>query len=1478
MATADLQNFMETRLAVLTPGIDLSPGSPAQTLVIGPLLQKLGTDPMTTDIDAFITDRFAQEFPDIYAEDPSVVRDLFIKPLILLLEPFKREVNIIKVNSSFQNPDLLSEAEAAALAANLFITRETGSYATGTVRCFFQNPRTVQVDVTTRFFTSSGLSFFPVTSLGITAESMTFNISGSQFYFDIPVKAEKQGSEYNLAISSITGSDGVLDAVSVTNLVAFTNGQSQVDVSTFARNAGNSLSERSLTVGRGIAARILSRFQNQVRAVQAIGAGDPEMQRDVLTALHPGNNWITGQVFFYTTTNADDRYSLAFVRARTVEGSVQDVPNVGDFVYVFRGLAVAEGARTLKFPITQVIDVSGPSGPYVAGYLLLIDSSAAEDFTTAGVYEGGCSRRGTVVVSMDDGEHTYRDGELHIGGRTDAFIRPVTQDGSTVTIARVMDMAIAESGRIEGSKLVTCGVDGVLAHNYVYDSSKNYILSGVKPGHYIVILQGSDVGAYRIGAVGGTFLHLEKNLTASESELRYVILPFATMNLFEPRIERLPFADSTAGDLSTVIGSKNFSLGGTNLLDFGTVLGDTLEVVSGDAAGVYKILAFDPLSGGRGVVVDAAAPATTTNSKYKVYSKLTGAERPLVRIKSIDLLDSSQQPSGVSVPPAESVGSIALSKFVGARKLGSSARNSGFVLPALGNLYEGVATDYLVTTNVPAATGDRRFSLGFDEAFGVYKSMEFQDGGQAELDFKNSSDTVPRWFVATAEVVNNPVNNPPVQFQAGHVLHLKTGANAGDYLIQQVYNFQYTDALSKKINISFVKIYDRFKTDPLREVFDFLYEAEVAGAGGVAIPHLDNVSGTTQFPSYFTDIYDSIGTRLAQALAFYGSISPQADDLQTIFESVASSEYEVGTPANGVVRSFYTEPVEVELGIEESERLSIFRDIKDSRQSFRPAISTPPLQILPLREGSDVTSPLDYPRGITVSGTTITVSEDDTATLFNLGVKKGDVLTIHPEILLYSVPQQQGVVRTVKGSAIVESPSNSFFPSLLGNLLFIDDGTDSGGYLITECVDSAHIKLDRPLKVTTPTILASGSLGHWGYQGGQNKLVDASSQFNLAHINKYLTMYGVVGYQGSYKISAVTSATEVVLDRTAPSGLGNFPAYDASGANGVAHWVITDAPPSLSDIKKVGNGTTTYGAKSIRLYLSQSQRSVIDSVTPSPTNSQAELVDAVSEGLRQPFSITRKNVRRVTPSEMQSNRQGGFFFFDQHVISLSSGEAANLAEGSYLLPDEGTVVGNGYRLVTKNKNLSYSMREDVSLLLPNNILPPGLRDDFSNRVRILEGAVRINYERSPEVQQVQEFADTPEEKPLSNDFLVRHFLPAYVSFEAQYAGGSKSSVIYADMQAYVEGLEVQEPLDVSELTDFISQRGGNPVTPTTAYALTHDQNRKRWLTLSQNQLGGILEDVPYEGTTRTAFYRMGRLVSPEDSETTINERVTLDQS
>ncbi len=1553
MASTDLQAFLESRLQALDPTIDLDAGSPAQVQFIEPVLKYLGTDPFETDIDSFITDRFAQEFPDVFSGDPGVVRDTFIKPLILLLEPFKRETESVKRNQSLQDPTILSDDDADALVANVFDERDPGAFAIGVGRIIYPNPTTVQIEITNRFFTADGLGFFPTNPVSITAEEMAFNRVGAQYFMDVSLKAEQEGAEYNIDVDILSGVDGVFGAVRITNPQKFTSGAAKVDTPTFIASAREALNERSLVTRRGATARLNDNFQTELRAIQVIGAKDAEMERDVLVALSPGQQWITGRVTFWK--------QMALVTARTIEGEETDIPVPGDTLYAYLSKtdfpALPQPSRFVRLNVEEVI--VGPlsiAAPYQSMYLVRWSGEfpTGVTITDGAGFEGGFSRKGTVHVSSVPNigavDITAPNGEIHIFGHTDFYVRPILQPSSTSVFEGLTD----SDSIVERLTLQTFGTSS--EKNKVGDPGSptmDFILSGVQVGNLLSIETGDDIGVYVITKVTSSNLYLSANLVSSQSGIRYRIIQDIKVDPFEPKILKFPFGGILANDLQTTIGSNVFHLLSNDVLGFGAAVGDILRVTSGILAGDYTITGFDPVLGGQGPLMDRVASATVSGVTYEIFTSLERVERPLVRIKELLLLDSSKQSTGIAIPPADPVGIVPVCDFSSARIRGSSQRFSGFVLPSLATT---AFTTFLSGGPVAAPSGDRRYSLGFDTPVGWYFPMQFPDTTYAEFDYHanptaGTGDALEpaSYFVAVSEAEADAENFPPIDPKPGESLSINNGPNKGSYLIKDVIKFKHKlTGPSRTVWTYFIKVYDRFPTDVLGQLLDFLND--VGGAAAVtALP----VTGSVAYPGFFQGIYNSLGTKLNAALTILGVPSPpSAVVLQAAVDQLHFCEYEWGDPARGVLRSFFSSPTLFQQHTGDVDPTEyVFKTDVGEVLKYRPDLHRYRKQeIIPARLTADA-EPRDYPRdldiaitltytaqtanftigkklkgmssgatgtilldsdsgatgtltlinvigtfttseiivddntipgsataGTTTQTQTVSFTDPGRAPIFSLGVVPGDTLSVHEEVFFHgSDSSRQTALQTLAGSTQVTAPTTSgniFTADMVGDLLFIEEGLDKGSYRVVKFIDGKNVLIDKSMLESTPTVLAQGQLTSWGHDGVDNKLTSPAFNFT-PYTGKFVTIYGMsFDFQGSYEITSQPGLGDTYITKPAP----DFPGTPIMHSEVDAHFVITESPADLP--AHIRDGTELYALRPIRVYEAFPKDIKIDSVVFNNLSVSRAIINvspSLVNGYQQPFRIYRDGVRRVTPSEMELLPFGPLFYFDTETVSYSPHDTANLKEGSYLTVSDGSYESLGFRHFPDDRTLTYSMEETGFIHVSPRILPVGSTDSQDNFLNLLGSSIQVSYEQSDLVKKIQEFANSAQDRVTSASILVRHFLPAYVSYDCTYTGGSAPSVIAEDVINYIDNLPVETPIDVSEVQALIDGRGGNPITPSFVQTLIHDWSRKVWLEFSDNELGGTVTKVPYDGTPRVSFFVPGPDASGQDPLPT-GERVNLTRS
>lgn len=1192
MASADLQRFLEDRLLALEPNIDLSPGSPAQTKFIDPVVTYLGTDPFETDIDKFILDRFAQEYPDLYAADPGALRDLFVKPLQLILEPFKRETQSIKRGQSLADPSQLSDDDADALVANVFDSRDQGGYAVGQARAYFPNPTSVRIEVGNKVFSDSGLNFFPTNPVSISAELMVFNREGTLYYLDIPVRAEKAGADYNLDVASVAGIEGVPNVVRCTNLKKFSGGSERQDNTTFVSAAETSLTERSLANRRGTVARLNTVFKGQLRAVQVTGAKDPEMQRDILGATSPGHAWITGTVDFYK--------DIAYVRARTIEGSVAAVPVPGDTLYLYlfdpaAGSNPDQQDRFIRLQVEELLFSQDVAPSYQWAYLVRWSDAFGNLSRVLGSgyqtyldslpksYEGGFSKKGTVKISSlpDIGQTDFDvpNNEVHVFGRADVFVRPTTQDSTKVVIDGVYDLGKQGHSTanphfyVEQPHLTTLSGSNFVSDADGFDFSKN----GVEIGDLISLEDGADAGLYVVGSVSTVpaGLYLNRKL-ANSGTVRYRIMKDIRLNPFEPRISKFPFGEATQRDLNSTIGEKLVTFTQNDLLTYNAKAGDTLRIVDGPDAGDYVIESFDPSLGGKGVYLDRELTATSSAIPFEVFTPLSPVERPLVRLRELLLLDSAKQSTGLTIPPADPVAVAPTSSFTSAKVLGQSQVQSGYVLPDLSGLLVYASAGSPPLEDHAALAGDRRYSMDFDQPNGTYISVIFPDGSQAELDLRSDSSGKTSFFLATTESFNDPVNYPPVSPKAGECLTLKEGPNKGSYLIRAVHKFKYKVDADKTAYVYFIQIHGSFPVDPLKQVVNFL-KADGTATGLEVVPG----SFPLAFPGFFTNFYDNLGTGLASALG--GASPPSSAELQAVVESLSACSYEWGMPARGVLRSYFREPTLFEQYTADADKVTTYTFQTNTKEKvlFRPDPTRYQKQeMLPARLTSDA-QPTDYPRDI-VAEYVVPIASATTPVDVGSWVKgstskaEGEVVSIAPNgsLILINV---SGTF--INGETLLGDPAGSLVagptPGYINSVRFTNSTRPSifssgiqEGDVLTLHEEIVSLTGSKMKQLVVKSVAGSQQVTALAYP-------DPAGPFETAHVGALLFI-SEGDETGGYRITKFVDGWNVLLDRA----LGTTSTVAAkTGVDGLYYF---DGTLNIMGAKP---GTTPFGNEDVGSYI-----------------------------------------------------------------------------------------------------------------------------------------------------------------------------------------------------------------------------------------------------------------------------------------------------
>jgi len=645
MATVEeLRLFLQERLRAMDSTIRLEDGSPASVQVVEPTVRRFTPDALETDFEAFAKARLTQEFPSMITEEGSAIVDLVMKPMQILLEPFVREIRAIRRNQSLLDPSVLNKDEADALLGNIFVRRRTGDYSKGTVRAYFTNPVSANIGGSNTAFTATGLRFRPVTPQSITSESMIFNTDGGLYYFDVTYVAEGVGRSYNVAPNAIIGITNLPAATRVRNLRKFESGLNEETTLEVVSRGEQSIGERSLTTVPGIVSRLYDQFED-LRILNVVGFNDAEMQRDVITGGNLGVPLSYG-VDGATADDGDaDGYTPYFDSAVGAFTSLLGPAGSDASGYVLTAWMMKAGdLQPIDYDLKEVVSATRVA---IADTYTGDDRIPEPQTTVTWVV-----RKRSLTLSDVPGGILFPDvggitvdvpeDEIHVGGCTDMYVAGNATETAT--------LAISIFGTYEPAiRAKTAATFGPADRSVDLTSMTNVDFLKVIVGKSSVrLMSGADTGTYRIISstwVGPSTIRLEvdRELTATDSAILFDVADSVDIGLTEPK-EVL----TSGTDLRTYAGANIVDTGsGKTWTDFGITTDHILEILNGDDAEEYSI----NLVSGSVLTLAATLSQTADPIQYRVLRKQDEAiNLPLMRVKSVERLDSNLEPTGDFVP------------------------------------------------------------------------------------------------------------------------------------------------------------------------------------------------------------------------------------------------------------------------------------------------------------------------------------------------------------------------------------------------------------------------------------------------------------------------------------------------------------------------------------------------------------------------------------------------------------------------------------------------------------------------------------------------------------------------------------------------------------------------------------------------------------------------------------------------------------
>ncbi len=1330
MGIRDIELFVRERAALYDANIDASPGSPFDKQVTQPLVRRLGLDPFTVDLPTFLNDRLSQAFPDLAVDEGDAITDTLIKPATILWDPIAREVKRI-ANISFRDPTTLTTDEAESLGGNFFDDRGRGEFSRGSVRIYFTSPQNVSVSPVNFCNSKGGLKFVPTGVQSIRTQEMILNLdTEGLYYFDVNLIATVPGAAYNIGPNEISSIANLPTAVRVRNLRRFSFGEDEESVVEYAGRLKQSLSERSLVTLRGASAKILDAFPD-INRLNVVGFNDPEMQRDVLKGGGLGPIVAAG-VQGIPVPDSEGK-------ARTRRFAVNDLDtdffasisgDVSSWVLtVFQAFGTTPVVKDLTVrAIISANEIDVEEQVFVYSTTPRPWMLRKRELTLSGI-PGGIlfpdSQNGTVSIP---------DGEVHIGGAFDVHVRGTGFEESTIAIDNVTD----DKPLFKGSELeVAAGPvvvlnDMVLGSTYEEgDATFKTLQNAALYAYSLQILEGVDAGTYRILEVVQVSgqppqLTVDPEPTNPGASLyRWRLFDDINIDLINPKETRIE-----GEDLRTVQGSDIVdTVSGINFNDYGVVQGDVLRIADGPDAGDYT-LADDPIAPSFDKLqLDRQLTQSSSDLQYVIFRPNTtgGVQRPFIRVTKIELLDSSNQPIGTTIPYAKPVDIQTRAFQNPTRGIKHDIRDA-----RLGLLSREAETGIFVN----ATSGDTLiFHVnGVDHTFILGATAP--DVDTVVADINNQMFALAGVTQFAVKVSTNFFGIRPVYADVALV-----GGSGRAPLFGNTEYRSVRDIRSKDVDdLNLFGSGWSLLTPEIDTVsrLDVVQVLDGNNAGYYEAPFYIDLNMAMDFP--FTD--PSLALVISDSETFKG------------FAPEVVRRVQIGARSIGSARVYFLEPTSFE--VDDESRFLITTDAGELEFLPDPTLSyqcIPPLPsgVMP-KDGVS-----------TAAGTSFVSASQD----FIRSVRPGDSLVVLNHPLECSVALTNPVVGLVNTTFIFS----------------LDGGPDR---------TLTFIRDDASLNAT---------------EVSRTGVID---QINAAAGEKICSLTG-----------SDTLEFETVRDLV----------IRASGTSNatILGQVAGTSPPLIFSDNDQTNLSPHAGTYKIE--------DVVDSTTLQVTPAFATVVVPYASPItRQTFKILRQGVQRVTTTTMSEQvAEAGLYYFDVELVSLGTGDQWNIDRGLQMVASG--YRSDGYYLTTGDSNTSFSVLEELGLVLSRSIFDVGVDDDPANATQITGQNIQVTYERSPVVGDLQNFVGSEIERVVCASPLSRHLIPHFVRFDLTYYGGSRESVVVPDVEKFIFDLFPNDALDSSDIQKIVLDRGATAITnPLDLIALVHYPDRSVYASRSQNSL------------------------------------------
>lgn len=220
-------------------------------------------------------------FPDMDLREGTGVRDLVLRPSAFILALCRKGMDYYFSQRSLSGIDDTSDPQIVdGILGNLFLTRNTGTYAVVNARLYFSRQKSVTIPSGTSFSTDGSILFYPASTVVLPDNSLSYDSFQNEWYVDIDLTAAATGSSYNLSSGSLLYFSNFEPQFlhAEINYLAQSSTASETN-SEFIARASNAISTRNLINNPSITSNLQQNF-NYLDRIENVGFGDMDMYRD----------------------------------------------------------------------------------------------------------------------------------------------------------------------------------------------------------------------------------------------------------------------------------------------------------------------------------------------------------------------------------------------------------------------------------------------------------------------------------------------------------------------------------------------------------------------------------------------------------------------------------------------------------------------------------------------------------------------------------------------------------------------------------------------------------------------------------------------------------------------------------------------------------------------------------------------------------------------------------------------------------------------------------------------------------------------------------------------------------------------------------------------------------------------------------------------------------------------------------------------